>query len=251
MITALQSSKPGRPKRNPIDVLRTKVWFYAVKARSGLASAYALELTLEPEIVRQKVAGVLRPRKWDGYQSGLRVPQKIAGKPDSVGIAEQRYPGTASYFQSPLWAVLRGDKVDQLWINDQLKNMDPEILAILAASEPQVLHHEPNTEHLKPFNLSTAYRLAEVGTFSALAALILLVKKSELIASPDLREMVLRGYHHCQIRLKDLPELAPVALELFHTIDLKCKFWVFPTPEWRMDIVIFSREQQDPPREEA
>lgn len=63
MPTFLQPPKPGRPKRNPIDVLRTKVWFYAVKARSGLPSAYAIELAIEPSIVKHKEAGVVRPRK--------------------------------------------------------------------------------------------------------------------------------------------------------------------------------------------
>ena len=89
MPTFLQPPKPGRTKRNPIDVLRTKVWFYAVKARSGLPSAYAIELAIEPSIVKHKEAGVVRPRKWDGYQTGLRVPQRMVGKPYSVDIADQ------------------------------------------------------------------------------------------------------------------------------------------------------------------
>ena len=92
MPTFLQPPKPGRPKRNPIDVLRTKVWFYAVKARSGLPSAYAIELAIEPSIVKHKEAGVVRPRKWDGYQTGLRVPRRMVGKPYSVDIADQNYP---------------------------------------------------------------------------------------------------------------------------------------------------------------
>jgi hypothetical protein len=71
MHSLLQSPKSGRPKRNPIDVLRTKVWFYAVKAKSGLPSAYAIELAIDPSIPKSKWDDMKRPRKWDGYQTGL------------------------------------------------------------------------------------------------------------------------------------------------------------------------------------
>jgi hypothetical protein len=84
--------------------------------------------------------------------------------------------------------------------------------------------------------------LAEIGTFEALVALILLVKKSELISSQELRELALNAYHHCQSWVMVLPEIAPIALDLFHEIDLKCKHWIYPSPEWRMEVVIFSRE---------
>ena len=143
MHTLLQPPKSGRPKRNPIDVLRTKVWFYAVKAKSGLPSSYAIELALEPSSVKRKGDGMKRPRKWDGYQTGLRVPQRMTGKPYSVDVAEVQYPGTAVYFDSPIWAVLRGDQMDQWWIDDQLKAMSPEISEILNVSAPPFLQENP------------------------------------------------------------------------------------------------------------
>lgn len=242
MPTFLQPPKPGRPKRNPIDVLRTKVWFYAVKARSGLPSAYAIELAIEPSIVKHKEAGVVRPRKWDGYQTGLRVPQRMVGKPYSVVIADQNYPGTASYFDSPIWAVLRGDQLNQRWIDDNLKALAPAITDLLMVSAPPMLQAIPQPDRFQKFDEETAYRLAEIGTFEALVALILLVKKSEQISSQELRELALNAYHHCQSWVKVLPEIAPIALDLFHEIDLKCKHWIYPSPEWRMEVVIFSRE---------
>ena len=158
MPTFLQPPKPGRPKRNPIDVLRTKVWFYAVKARSGLPSAYAIELAIEPSIVKHKEAGVVRPRKWDGYQTGLRVPRRMVGKPYSVDIADQNYPGTASYFDSPIWAVLRGDQLNQRWIDDQLKALAPAITDLLMVSAPPMLQAIPQPDRFQKFDEKTAYR---------------------------------------------------------------------------------------------
>ena len=241
MHTLLQSPKSGRPKRNPIDVLRTKVWFYAVKAKSGLPSAYAIELAIDPSIAKGKWDDMKRPRKWDGYQTGLRVPQRITGKPYSVHIAEVLYPGTAVYFESPIWAVLRGDQMNQWWIDDQLKVMSPEIAEILNVSAPPFLQENPDPDRFRKFDEEAAYRLAEIGTFEALTALILLVKKSELISSHELRSMVLNAYHHCQQWLREVPEIAPIAEDLFHAIDLNCKHWIYPSPEWRMEVVIFSR----------
>jgi hypothetical protein len=84
--------------------------------------------------------------------------------------------------------------------------------------------------------------LAEIGTFEALTALILLIKKSELISSRELRSMVLNAYYHCQQWLREVPEIALIAEDLFHAIDLNCKHWLYPSPEWRMEVVIFSRE---------
>jgi hypothetical protein len=152
MPTFLQPPKPGRPKRNPIDVLRTKVWIYAVKARSGLPSAYAIELAIEPSIVKHKEAGVVRPRKWDGYQTGLRVPRRMVGKPYSVDIADQNYPGTASYFDSPIWAVLRGDQLNQRWIDDQLKALAPAITDLLMVSAPPMLQAIPQPDRFQKFD---------------------------------------------------------------------------------------------------
>jgi len=34
--------------------------------------------------------------------------------------------------------------------------------------------------------------------------------------------MVLNAYHHCQQWLRVVPEIAPIAGELFHAIDLNC-----------------------------
>lgn len=54
-------------------------------------------------------------------------------------MAEAHYPGTAVYFDSPIWAVLQGDQMDQWWIDDQLKAMSPEIAEILNVSAPPLL----------------------------------------------------------------------------------------------------------------
>jgi hypothetical protein len=72
MTTPLIDSRRGRPPTDPIDQLRTRMWFHAVKLRSGLPSAYAIEMALDGERVRKRASDVARPRKWDGYERGPR-----------------------------------------------------------------------------------------------------------------------------------------------------------------------------------
>jgi hypothetical protein len=71
---------------------------------------------------------------------------------------------------------------------------------------------------------------------------VLLSAKSERIAAPPLRELSLSSYFQLQPAIRALPETAPFAAELFWAIDGVCKHWVFPTPQSRLEIVIFSNE---------
>ena len=120
--------------------------------------------------------------------------------------------------------------------------MSPEFAEILNVSAPPFLQESPDPDRYRKFDEEAAYHLAEIGTLEALTALILLLKKSELISSHELRAMVLNAYHHCHQWLRVVPEIAPMANELIHSIDLNCKHWIYPSLEWRMEVVIFSRE---------
>jgi hypothetical protein len=220
-----------------VDELRTRLWFHVVKLRSGLPSAYAIELALEPNLVQRRVGGVVRPRKWDGYESGLRVPRRIKGKPYAVEVAEARFAGAAAYFESPIWAVLRGETVTLPWIDAQLMAMSPAVLDILLQRRQRL-----GDWHFGEFDEHSAQRLAVLGSFEALAAAVLLTAKSECIAAPPLRELALSSYFQVQQAIRELPETAPFAAELFWAIDGVCKHWAFPTPQSRLEIVIFSDE---------
>ena len=79
--------------------------------------------------------------------------------------------------------------------------------------------------------------------------MVMLVEKSEAIASPELRELALKTYVYMQERLEKRSEIAPFASELFRAIDLTCKHWVFLSPESRMEIVIFSEDIRRAERE--
>lgn len=232
--------KAGRRPRHPVDILRTRLWFHNVKRISGLPSAYAVELALEPEKVRRNEDKmILRPRKWDAYAKGDRVPGRKPNKPYAVDLAESRFPGAARYFESPIWPLLRKDKVSKGWIDAQLRRLSEAITSILLQQDAV----GPDGElYFADFDQASADRLARLGSFEALSAVILLVAKSELISSPDLRQYALNSYIAMLPALKSSPDTAPFMEELCQTIDLVCKQWVFLGSQARMDIVIFTNE---------
>lgn len=243
-IVPIVPPKAGRPPRHPVDILRTRLWFHVVKLVSGLSSAYAVELELEPESVkRTQEGGVSRPRKWDFYENGNRVPKRIKGKQYAVDVAEARFPGTAAYFESPIWRVLRREVLSKEEIDSELRRLSPPIAEILLEDR---LVDEEKVKRFLDFNQQSVDRLVSVGTFEALAAVVLLIAKSERIASLELRTFAQNAYLSLIPVLEQRLETAPFMRELCRMIDLTCKHWAFVNTQSRMDIVIFSDEMPRP-----
>lgn len=94
----------GRPRRHAVDALRTVYWFYLVRERTKLLSAYALERHFEPGSFIPSADGVevQRRNKWRQYRVGQHVP---AG-PLTLHV-EREVSGTAAALNAPLWTVLR------------------------------------------------------------------------------------------------------------------------------------------------
>jgi hypothetical protein len=79
-----------------------------------------------------------------------------------------------------------------------------------------------------------------LGHLDSLAIAILMVRKSELIASIELRDLALSLYHEIQPALMQLSELEKCFPDLFSYIDDQYPPWIYPSPNERMRVVIFS-----------
>ncbi len=240
--TVIKPKGRGRPPTHPVDRLRTRLWFHVVKLRSGLPSAYAIEMALDGERVRKRDTDVARPTKWDRYRDGEKVPSDKPGPRNAIEQAEAFFPGTARWFRSPIWTVLRGEKLDRRSIEHALQGLQNEVVEILFELKPR--EHESSIR-LKPFDADCESRLSMLGSFDALAATVLLAALAEEIASPELRETSLRIYFDLQSPIMEQPETRPFYAELFSLIDLRCKHWAFPSQNQRMDVVIFWQGVQD------
>lgn len=234
-MVALPQSRPrGRPRRHEIDVLFTRLWFDVVKAKSGLRSAYALELTLEPHLVHRLEAGLSRPCKWDAYEDGRRVPTGKAGEVSPVDLAEARYRGTAKFFDSPLRTVLRDTGVTMDWILNQLQGLPPKLRCILF--EPKATRGA--VPKLKSFDLALAQQLANAGGFDALVATVLLMRRAELVPSVELRKLAWMAYMATQQSVRAMPALTRVVDDLFGAIDVRFPNWLYVHHDKRTNVVV-------------
>lgn len=231
----LTPPKPGRPPRHLIDVFKTQLWFHVLKLRSGLGSAYALEKMLEPHLVRRSADGVNRPRKWDSYERGDRVPKRKRDQRDVVELAERYFPGTACWFDNPIWEILKGATPDQWTLQSLLCRLSPAVTEVLITTEGfnygQAELVKLTSEHFD--------HLVALGSFDALAATVILAKLAQETASIELRDMTLNCYAGLQPILADAPETCVHYPELFTYVDSVCQYWVMISPGKRMNMHLF------------
>jgi hypothetical protein len=231
---------PGRPKRHPVDVLRTQLWFRVVQLQSGLPSAYAIEQALEPRLPGNGDSQIWRPRKWDSYEKGRKVPTQRPGRRDAVAVAEAAYPGTATRFHSPLWPVLKKEPVDARFIEQGLRALDSTVINVLFRAIEEVGH--PLKLELQALGANYFSCLADLASFDALVATVLLVQLSTLVGSPDLRNWALDCYAQLQPAIAQAAETREVYPELFTFVDAACPHWILVSPNRRLNAHVFWHE---------
>jgi hypothetical protein len=205
----------------------------AVRCASGL-SASAIERTLQPAKVKRRDGMVIRPRLWDRYAAGDVTPGD-GDDSSSVALADAKWPGTASWFRSPVWRALHEKHFEQ----DEAE----ALLGRLATLTDRLFVPRtvlPNKR--TPVDAALCAELAELGTFDALAAALVWAREAEVISSPELRELSLRMYREMQPKLETLPEVGPHAPELFMLVDTTLREWIYPDPGTRLQAVFFSSE---------
>lgn len=223
----------GRPPKSPVDLFRTQVWFQAVSLIAG-KTAFALELEFHPESVSRGASGIRRPRLWDRYRHG-----KVVVGAALVARVETVYPGTADWFQAPLWQAFKPLARTQDAINAELLQLGDAVSELLF--KPASVGRR---ERL-PFNQAVADALVAEGTLEALAAAILLVQEAEAIASEPLRSLALSVYRRLMIAIKDYPPLRPIYPLLFDLLDSAFPEWVYPEMNLRMRVLVLWQGYQD------
>lgn len=239
MANLKQSPGKGRPRRNPVDVLFTKIWFKAVEHGTGLTSPDAIERLIRPRRSTRKNGRQVRSRTWHNYQAGRHVATPVDGI-HPVDLAEQVCPGTARFFYSPLKTLLRRDTVCVDWIHRQLTRLPSPVATLLLHRPSEALDGIP-LAFLNPFNDQQAKQLAAVGGLHALEAAVLLIKLGELTASPELRRLAREAYIRTQPSVRGDPTLAARADELFELIDDAFPRWLHLRPDFRLELMSLSR----------
>lgn len=135
-------SRTGRPKRGPIEAIRTKAWFAYVKERAGVSSAYAVA-----EIFKAK-----KDKHFEKYQRGTISPNDY-----SLKIVDGMWPGTRDVYEIgpldgginvPLWKALAGS-IEEVW--QVLVWLDPEIELLRFNGSPYFERIKRLMGQLSPF----------------------------------------------------------------------------------------------------
>lgn len=162
-----------------------------------------------------------------------------------VDLAEQACPGTARYFSSALKTLLRGDTVSGDWIDDQLLALPAPIVELLVLPLPEPLTSLPMLL-LHPFDDQRARQIAAVGGLHALEAAVLLMKRGELVSTPELRRLAREAYIRTQPSVRADPVLSSVADELFRRIDEAFPRWLHLRPDLRLEVMSFDLFRKGP-----
>ena len=239
-MAVLLPSRAGRPKRDAVDVVRTRIWFQVVKLRSNLPSAHAIEALIDGPWASRGADGISRPRKWYAYEAGRRSPTSVKGKRDAVADAEARFAGTARWYHHAIWRALKGERFSVQTLDEAMRSLDSAVIGILYKTDSRA-----EGEHLRQRFLTQddVHALVGLGSFDALAAVILLAVQSEMHGLPQLREWVLDAYGEIQPIVADLPELRRDFEALFDLTDPLCRHWLYVAPNQRLLMQMFWRER--------
>lgn len=199
-------------------------------------------MALDGDLVRKRSSDVSRPRKWDAYAKGTKVPVDKPGPRNAIDQAESKFPGAAKWFRSPLWWYLRKDPYDARRIEAALRTLDPKVVSILFEDEPR----EPLSEtRQRELDDEVVGNLINLANFDALVAAVLLAGLSEAIASPELRDRSLQVYTELQPVIIKMPAMQGIYPELLSLIDARCKHWVYISPNLRVEVMVNWRAVQE------
>lgn len=163
--------------RRQVRQLATKLWVYTLRHRLGVQNFLAIEAILAGIVDREdpKITLEIPPRlsgRFYGYKSGRIPRQKYIDHVDSFPCLEN----TASIFQLSLWQVLSNPLVTQRVITRLLLELENPVFSRLFDNKPGC--KIPLRRALR--KQSQVLGLGHISSLDALAALLLLLRETEL-----------------------------------------------------------------------
>jgi hypothetical protein len=162
--------RPGRPARDPIDTLKTKVWYWGVAHCLGTQSAYALEKHFSREKISVENGVTHRPCKFDKYKRGEHTPSKAL-----IEQVDKEFPGTRYVFDHVFWEVARCPCLDINGLYERLSHLRPAIARMLFYPT----QGRGNTPNRKDRTYASVFEaLRKEGDWDALTACIGLIQEA-------------------------------------------------------------------------
>lgn len=245
----------GRPKKNPIDFLQTKVWYFflarwvirtddylynssarfkdppAWRARNlGFASAYCISHLVDGPNAEATT--------WKRYRDGGRAIGRYGGA-NAVQRAANKWPSTSKIFDSLIWQLLKRAKVDSDDIVAELKTFEDHVGTIIFGGG--FTNWGTSDEHRKTVD-GVLRQLSEFPTWSTLQAIILMLGWANNLGNIELKNSI------CDLYRLMIPEFIradtiPFQDEIFDAVDDVAVITTFPVASVREDKFQSWREQ--------
>ncbi len=152
------------PRSNTAEMLALNYWFEGLRQRTGLKTAYALELHFEKESFRRNSNGtILHYRsKWSRYEQNL-----ISPKAKTLSRVELLAPGSTRDLNHPLWTLIKLlSKKTRIDVDSYFRTLSTDIQLVLFSDDSS--RREPITQFL----LEKLERRASLDSLSALMAIV-------------------------------------------------------------------------------
>lgn len=160
----------SNPRNNTVEMLALRYWFEGLKQRTGLKTAYALELHFEKESFRRNINGTIRHyrSKWSRYEQNL-----ISPKAKTLSRVEILAPGSTRELHHPLWTLMRLIiKKKKFDFDDYFRTLATEIQLVLFSDGSDSFCNSQRREPTTQILLEKLERRASLDSLSALIALL-------------------------------------------------------------------------------
>jgi len=183
-------AKRGRKPIEFADRVRTRMWAAQLQLLLGVDSGRALDKVFNGDRYRHSDGEVVRTNQFQGYLRGTHVPRDLPFSVPTVELVEQRVPGSAAIFRSPLWDIVKHRAVNRIDIVSSLASLNYPLAKALTWRNSQT-----GTLQLKPLDDELFDILSELEGYEVLFSNVLLIAIACINGDADLREVLINIYH--------------------------------------------------------
>ncbi|MGE8100531.1 hypothetical protein ACQKP6_21735 [Pseudomonas fluorescens] len=160
----------SNPRSNTVEMLAVSYWFEGLRQRTGLKTAYALELYFEKESFKRNSNGTIRHyrSKWSRYEQNLISPNT-----KTLSRVELLAPGSSRDMNHPLWMLIKLIiKKQEIDFDGYLRTLSTDVQLVLFSNGSDMFWDSSQRESITQLLLEKLERRASLDTLAALIAIV-------------------------------------------------------------------------------